>query len=51
MQFSKEMLEEFSKKLTKAKSYEDLMGKDGVIKKLLGKSIEQLLEAEMDESI
>jgi transposase-like protein len=51
MQFSKEMLEEFSKKLTKAKSYEDLMGKDGVIKKLLGKSIEQLLEAEMDEHL
>jgi hypothetical protein len=36
MLFSKEMLEQFSQKLNEAKSYEDLMGKDGVIKKLLG---------------
>ena len=48
MEFSEEMFEEFRTKFLSAKSYDELMGKGGAIKELLGKGIEQLLEAEMD---
>ncbi len=47
MQFTEEMFDEFKSKFLSAKNYEDLMGKDGAIKGLLGQGIEQLLEAEM----
>jgi transposase-like protein len=51
MLFTEELLKEFNEELQKAKSYEDLMGKGGAIKKLIGKSIEQLMEVEMDEHL
>lgn len=47
MQLTKEQLEQLQKDLAGAKTYHDLMGKDGAIKKLLKNSLEQLLESEM----
>lgn len=51
MQLTKEQLEQFQKDLIEAKSYNDLMGKDGAIKKLIKTSLEQLLESEMSEHL
>lgn len=48
---SDEALEKFKKKLSEAKTYSDLMGKNGAIKDLLKSSLEQLLEAEMTEHL
>ncbi|MGE5351036.1 MAG: IS256 family transposase [Acidobacteriota bacterium] len=39
------------KDLANAKSYADLMGKDGAIRKLLKNSVEQLLQSEMTEHL
>jgi transposase-like protein len=47
MDISKSLLEELAENLKTAKTYDDLMGKDGAIKKLIKVSLEQLLEAEM----
>ncbi len=46
-----ELFEQFKKDLGKAKTYNDLMGKDGAIKKLMKASIESMLEAEMTEHL
>ncbi len=46
-----ELFEQFKKDLSKAKTYKDLMGKDGAIKKLMKASIESMLEAEMTEHL
>ncbi len=46
-----ELFEQFKKDLSKAKTYKDLMGKDGAIKKLMKASIENMLEAEMTEHL
>jgi len=46
-----ELFEQFKKDLAKAKTYKDLMGKDGAIKKLMKASIESMLEAEMTEHL
>jgi putative transposase len=46
-----ELFEQFKKDLSKAKTYKDLMGKGGAIKKLMKASIESMLEAEMTEHL
>ncbi len=51
MKLSEEAIEELLKDLEKAKSYEDLMGKDGAIKKLLKSSLENILESELSEHL
>ena len=51
MELSKEQLEQLQKDIANAKTYEDLMGKDGAIKKLLKSSLEQMLTAEMNEHL
>ena len=45
------MIERLKSDLTKAKTYEDLMGKDGAIKKLLAQWLEQILESELTEHL
>jgi putative transposase len=51
MELTKEMIEQLKADLSKAKTYEDLMGKEGAIKKLIAKSLEQMLEAELTEQL
>ena len=51
MELSKEQLDELQKDIANAKTYEDLMGKDGAIKKLLKSSLEQMLTAEINEHL
>jgi transposase-like protein len=51
MELSDHLLEQLKKDLATAKSYHDLMGKDGAIKKLLKAAIEQMLEAEMTDHL
>jgi transposase-like protein len=51
MELTEEMVEQLKADLSKAKNYEDLMGKDGAIKKLIAKSIEQMLECEITEHL
>ena len=51
MKLSEEQITQFVKDLEKAKSYDDLMGKDGVIKKLIKSSLENILEAELSEHL
>lgn len=51
MQLTKDQLDQLQKDLANAKTFEDLMGKNGAIKKLIKNSIEQLLEAEMSEHL
>lgn len=51
MKLTKEQLEQLQRDLANTKSYADLMGRDGVIKRLLKNSLEQLLESEMTEHL
>jgi len=51
MQLTEEMIEQLKTDLTKAKTYEDLMGKDGAIKKLIKSSLETMLESELTEHL
>ena len=51
MKLSEEAIEQLVKDLEKAKSYKDLMGKDGAIKKLLKSSLENILESELSEHL
>jgi putative transposase len=51
MKLTEEMIEQLKADLSKAKNYEDLMGKDGAIKKLLAQSLEQMLESELTEHL
>jgi hypothetical protein len=46
MELTEEIIEQLKTDLSKAKNYNDLMGKDGAIKKLLARSLEQMLESE-----
>ncbi len=39
MKLTKEIIEQFKADLSKAKNYDDLMGKDGAIKKLFSQSL------------
>ena len=45
------MIEQLKADLSVATTYSDLMGKDGAIKNLLAKSIEQVLDSEPTQSI
>jgi putative transposase len=51
MVLTDEIFEQFKSDLAKAKNYDDLMGKDGAIKKLIAKSLEQMLESELTEHL
>ena len=51
MELTDEIFEQFKSDLAKAKNYDDLMGKDGAIKKLIAKSLEQMLESELTEHL
>jgi putative transposase len=51
MQLTEEMIEQLKADLTKAKTYEDLMGKGGAIKKLITSSLETMLETELTEHL
>ena len=51
MKLSEETIEQLLKDLEKANSYEDLMGKDGAIKKLLKSSLENMLDSELTEHL
>ena len=51
MELTSQMIEQLKADLSEAKTYSDLMGKDGAIKKLLAKSIEQMLESELTEHL
>jgi transposase-like protein len=51
MEFTDKMIEQFKADLKGAKTYEDLMGKDEAIKKLIAKSLEQMLESKLTEQL
>jgi len=51
MELTPEMIEQLKADLSKAKNYDDLMGKEGAIKKLIAKSLEQMLESELTEHL
>ena len=51
MELTDEMIEQLKADLAKAKNYDDLMGKDGAIKKLMTKTLEQMLESELTEHL
>ena len=51
MVLTDEIFEQFKSDLAKAKNYDDLMGKDGAIKKLIAKSLEQMQESELTEHL
>lgn len=51
MELTEEMIKQLKADLSKAKTYEDLMGSDGAIKKLLKNAIEGMLEAELGEHL
>ncbi len=51
MDLNDEVFEQLKKDLSKAKSYKDLMGENGAIKKILKASLELMLETEMNEHL
>lgn len=51
MKLAPEVIKQLEKDLSEAKSYEDLMGKDGVIKRLLKSSLENILESELSDHL
>ena len=51
MKLSEEAISQLVSDLEKARSYEDLMGKDGAIKKILKTSLENMLDAELSEHL
>lgn len=51
MELTEQMIEQLKADLKTAKTQEDLMGKDGAIKKLISSSLEQMLEAELTEHL
>lgn len=51
MEVTEKMIDQLKADLSKAKTYEDLMGKDGAIKKLIANSLEQMLECELTEHL
>jgi transposase-like protein len=51
MDLTEEMIKQLKADLSKAKNYNDLMGKDGAIKKLISKTLEQMLESELTEHL
>jgi len=51
MELTPEMIEQLKADLSKARTYEDLMGSDGAIKKLMKNAIEGMLDAELTEHL
>jgi len=51
MNLTDAMIEQLKSDLSKAKTYEDLMGKNGAIKKLIAQTLEQMLESELTEHL
>jgi len=51
MELTNKMIEQLKADLSNAKDYDDLMGKNGAIKKLLSRSLEQMLESELTEQL
>lgn len=51
MELTETMIEQLKADLKTVKNYNDLMGKDGAIKKLITSSLEQMLEAELTEHL
>jgi transposase-like protein len=51
MELTEEMIEQLKADLRKARTYQDLMGEDGAIKKLIKASLEGILEAELTEHL
>jgi len=51
MELTEKMIEQLKADLSKAKTYDDLMGKDGAIKKLMAKTLEKMLESELTEHL
>lgn len=51
MKLTEKMIEQLKSDLSGAKTYEDLMGKDGAIKKLISNTLEQMLESELTEHL
>lgn len=51
MELTPEMIEQLKTDLSKAKTYDDLMGSQGAIKKLIKSSLEAMLESELTEHL
>ena len=51
MELTEKMIQQLKADLSKAKSYEDLMGANGAIKKLLKESLESMLDSELSEHL
>lgn len=51
MKLTPEIIKQLEKDLSKAKTYEDLMGQNGAIKKLLKSSLENILDSELSEHL
>ena len=51
MELTEEMIEQLKSDLRKARTYQDLMGEDGAIKKLIKASLEGMLESELTEHL
>ncbi len=51
MEFSEKIIEQLKADLNNAKNYDDLMGKNGAIKKLLKSTLEGMLEAELTDHL
>lgn len=51
MELTEEMIEQLKVDLKNARTYEDILGKDGAIKKLIKGTFEQMLEAELTEHL
>ncbi len=51
MELTESMIEQLKADLKQAKTYEDLMGADGAIKKLMTSTLEQMLDAELTEHL
>lgn len=51
MDLSQDLFDQLKTDLSKAKSYEDLMGKNGAIKKIIKASLDAMLDAELTEHL
>jgi len=51
MELTPEMIEQLKANLKRAKTYKDLMGENGAIKKIIKASIEGMLDAELTEHL
>ncbi len=51
MELTEEMIKQLKADLSKARTYEDLMGSDGAIKKLMKSALEGMLDAELSEHL